>query len=110
MLIILPILILVIVLTALVVIYVLLVKATYGHLYGNFASTLTAKSRQAAPAPVSVVDVVEPIETSSIEDDISDDTKESEPEKEAYVSAFADDSCESDDETETQESEYLPLN
>lgn len=108
MLIILPILILVIVLTALVVMYVLLVKATYGHLYGNFASTLTAKSRQAAP--VSVVDVVEPIETSSVEDDISDDTKESEPEKEAYVPAFADDSCESDDETETQESEYLPLN
>ena len=108
MLIILPIFILVIVLIALVVMYVLLVKATYGHLYGNFASTLTAKSRQATP--VSVADVVEPIEILSVEDDISDDTKESEPEKEAYVPAFADDSCESDDETETQESEPLPLN
>ena len=100
--IILPILILVIVLTALVVIYVLLVKATYGHLYENFASTLTAKSRQAAP--VSVVDVVEPIETSSVEDDISDDTKESEPDEEVYIPAFA------DDEIETQKSEPLPLN
>lgn len=108
MLIILPIFILVIVLIALVVMYVLLVKATYGHLYGNFASTLTVKSRQATP--VSVADVVEPIEILSVEDDISDDTKESEPEKEAYVPAFADDSCESDDETETQESEPLPLN
>ena len=108
MLIILPILILVIVLTALVVMYVLLVKATYGHLYGNFASTLTAKSRQAAP--VSVVDVVEPIETSSVEDDISDDTKESKLEKEAYVPVFADDSYEIDDETKIQKSESSPLN
>ena len=108
MLIILPIFILVIVLIALVVMYVLLVKATYGHLYGNFASTLTAKSRQAAP--VSVVDVVEPIETSSVEDDISNDTKESELEEETYVPMFADDACESDDETKIQESEPLPWN
>jgi len=106
--IILPILTLVIVLIMLIIMYVLAVKSAYGHLYGNFANVLTAKSRQAAP--VSVVDVVEPIETSSVEDDISDDTKESKLEEETYVPMFADDSCESDDETEIQESEPLPLN
>lgn len=93
MMIILPILTLVIVLIMLVVMYVLAVKSAYGHLYGNFANVLTAKSRQATP--VSVADVVEPMETLPVTADTRNDTKESEPDEEVYIPAFA------DDETET---------
>jgi hypothetical protein len=107
MMIVLPILTLVIVLIVLVVMYVVAVKATYGRLDGNFANALTAKSRQAAPAPV--VNAREPIETLPVEEDINDDIEASEPEEE-YVPAFADDGSdeEADDEPASQESESLP--